>query len=82
MSSEDFDMDKEIEKLSRKTEINILKTEMAFENRLKQLEKDIDKTIKSKESIFDDSKGLTSEHITNDYSPDSLDRYRKKLEKI
>ena len=82
MSNEVFDVDKEIKKLSRKTEINILRTENAFENRLKQLEKDIDKTIKSKEKIFDESKGLSSKHITNDYSPDSLDRYRKKLDKI
>lgn len=82
MSNDDFDVDKEIEKISRKTDVNILRTEIAFENRIKQLENDIDKTIKSKEKIFDDSKGLTSKHVTNDYSPSSLDRYREKLKKI
>ena len=82
MSNNDFDVDKEIEKISRKTDVNILRTEIAFENRIKQLENDIDKTIKSKEKIFDDSKGLTSKHVTNDYSPSSLDRYREKLKKI
>ncbi|MCR5026206.1 MAG: hypothetical protein K6A34_02010 [Methanobrevibacter sp.] len=82
MSNDDFDVDKEIEKISRKTDVNILKTEIAFENRIKQLENDIDNAIKDKEKIFDESKVLTSKHVTNDYSPSSLDRYRKKLEKI
>ena len=82
MSDEEFDVDKEIKKLSRKTEVNILKTERTFENRIKQLENEIDKTIKSKESLFDESKGLTSKHITNDYSPSSVDKYREKLKKI
>lgn len=82
MSNDDFDVDKEIEKISRKTDVNILKTEIAFENRIKQLENDIDNVIKDKEKIFDESKVLTSKHVTNDYSPSSLDRYRKKLEKI
>lgn len=82
MSDKEFDVDKEIERISRKTNVNILKTECVFENRLEQLEKEIDKTIKSKEKMFDESKGLTSKHVTNDYSPSSLDIYRKKLEKI
>ncbi len=82
MSDKEFDVDKEIERLSRKTNINILKTERIFENRFEQLDKEIDKAIKSKEKMFDESKGLTSKHITNDYSPSSLDIYRKKLEKI
>lgn len=82
MSNEEFDIDKEIKKISRKTDINILKTERAFENRLEQLDKEIDKAIKSKEKMFDEYKGLSTKHVTNDYSPSSLDRYRKKLEKI
>ena len=46
MSNQEFDIDKEIKKISRKTDINILKTERAFENRLEQLDKEIDKAIK------------------------------------
>ncbi|WP_407381699.1 hypothetical protein [Methanobrevibacter sp.] len=82
MSKKDFDVDKEIERISRKTRVNMAKSERSFENRLNQLEKDIDKAIRSKESLFDDSKDLTSKHITNNYTDNALERYKKKLNKI
>ncbi|MBR0271769.1 MAG: hypothetical protein IJQ68_07260 [Methanobrevibacter sp.] len=82
MSEKDFDVDKEIERLSRKTNVNILRTEKSFDNRISQLEKDIDKVIKSKEKFFDDSKELTSKHATSSYTDNALERYKKKLNKI
>lgn len=79
---EEFDVDKEIEKISRKTNVDILKSERAFENRLNQLEKDIDNAIKSKEKLFDDSKEVTTEYVTTDYTDSSIERYREKLKRI
>ena len=82
MSKKDFDVEKEIERISRKTRVNIMKSERSFDSRLSQLEKDIDKAINSKEKLFDDSKVLTSKHLENDYTDNALERYKKKLNKI
>ena len=82
MAKEEFDIDKEIEKLSRKSKIDIKKSEYAFENRLKRLDKEIDEALDRRVKAFDDSKKLTSDYLNIDYSQDSIDRYREKLKKI
>ncbi len=82
MAKEEFDIDAEIEKLSRKSNIDIKKSEYAFENRLKKLDKDIKEVMDRRIKEFDDSKKLTSEYLNIDYTQDSIDRYREKLKKI
>lgn len=79
---EEFDIDKELKNISRKTDVKILKSEIAFNNRLEQLDKDINNAIKSKEKEFDDVKDLISKHIYTDYTDSSIERYKKKLNKI
>lgn len=80
--SKDVDVEKEIERISRRTRANILKSEISFENQLKQVDFDINKALSRKNKMFDDSKDLTSKHILTDYTDSSLERYRKKLKKI
>lgn len=82
MSKKDFDVDKEIERLARKSNINIKKSENSFENQLKKLEKDIDNLSKQKIKDFDKNKELTSKYLSIDYKQDTIDRYREKLKKI
>ncbi|WP_406533749.1 hypothetical protein [Methanobrevibacter sp.] len=82
MAKEEFDIDAEIEKLSRKSNIDIKKSEYAFENRLKKLDKDIKEVMDRRIKEFDNSKKLTSEYLNIDYTQDSIDRYREKLKKI
>ena len=82
MAKEEFDIDKEIEKLSRKSKIDIKKSEYAFENRLKKLDKQIDEVLDRRVKAFDDSKKLTSDYLNIDYSQDTIERYREKLKKI
>ena len=82
MAKEEFDIDKEIEKLSRKSKIDIKKSEYAFENRLKRLDKEIDEALDRRVKAFDDSKKLTSDYLNIDYSQDTIERYREKLKKI
>ena len=79
---EKFDVDKEIERLSRNTRANIIKSEMSYESRLNQLEKDIDDAINSKEKLFDENNLLKEKHLTTDYTDSSIETYRKKLNKI
>ncbi|WP_407415363.1 hypothetical protein [Methanobrevibacter sp.] len=77
-----FDVDKEMERLSRSTNVKIMKSENSFENRLNQLDKDIENAISSKEKLFDETKDLTSKHIMTDYTDNALERYRNQLKKI
>ena len=82
MSKKDIDFDKELEKLARKTNLNVKKSEYAFENQIKKLDKDIDKIAKRKIKEFDENKELTCEYLSIDYKQDTIDRYREKLNKI
>lgn len=82
MTKEEFDIDKEIEKLSRKSHIDMRKSENSFENMLKKLDKDIDEVMDRKIKTFDDSKKLTSEYLNIDYTEYTIDRYREKLKNI
>ena len=80
--SKKFDIDEEIEKLSRKTNVNMKRTEYAFDNQIRKLEKDIDHIVKDKISNFDENKELSTKYLNIDYSSDSIDRYKKRLKKI
>ena len=82
MSKKEFDVDKEIERLARKSNINIRKSEYSFDNQIKKLEKDIDNLSKQKIKDFDKNKELTSEFLSIEYKQDTIDRYREKLKKI
>ena len=82
MSEKEFDIDKEIEKISRKSNLNMMKSEYSFENRLKKLDKEIDEAFDKKVKSFDDSKKLTSDYLNIDYNQDTINRYKEKLNKL
>lgn len=82
MSKKEFDLDKEIEKIARKSNINMRKSEYSFENQIKRLDKDIDIILDEKIKVFDENKELLSDYLNIDYSQDTIDRYREKLKKI
>lgn len=77
-----FDVDEEMRRISKSTNVNIMKSENSFENRLNQLDKDIENAISSKEKLFDETKDLTSKHIMTNYTDNALERYRNQLRKI
>lgn len=78
----EFDVDKEMERLSKSTRIKIMKSENSFESRLNQLDKDIESAISAKEKLFDETKELTSKHVMTNYTDNALERYRNQLRKI
>ena len=82
MSKEEFDIDKEIEKIARKSNINMKKADYSFENRIRKLDEEIDRIIDNKIKEFDDNKKLKSDYLSIDYSQDTIDRYREKLKNI
>ena len=79
---EKFDVDKELKRLSRSIDIQIIKSENSYENLFNKLDDDIDKAISKKIKTFDESKDLTSKHIMTDYTDNALERYKRKLNKI
>ena len=80
---ENVDLEKELERISRKSNINMMKFEKSFENRLKKLDDDIDKVMNDKLKIFDDNKKITFDYLNMDFKDDgTITRYREKLKKI
>ena len=82
MSKKEMDIDEEIEKISRKTNVNIKKSEFAFEKQIKKLDQDIDRIAELKIKDFDENKKYLENYLTTDYSSSSIERYREKLKKI
>lgn len=76
------EFEKEIERLAHKSNVNIRKSEFAFETQLKNLDKEIDNVMKNKFKEFDKNKELASEYLNINYTDDSIKRYREKLKKI
>lgn len=76
------DVDEEFKRISRKTNVNIIRSQMAFDNRIKSLEKEIENASKTQIKDFDSSKKLLSKYLSIDYSSSTIDRYRRKLKKI
>ena len=82
MSKKEVDIDEEVERLSRKTNINIKRTEYAYEKQIKKVDTEIDKVINQKIKDFDEYKDELAKYLTIDYSSSSVDEYRKRLNKI
>lgn len=79
---EEYDLDKEIERLSRKTNININKSEYSFNKRIKELDNEMKKIMNDKVKLFDENKVMTEKYLTIENDTSTIDRYREKLKKI
>ena len=69
------DVDEEFKRISRKTNVNIIRSQMAFDNRIKSLEKEIENASKTQIKDIDSSKKLLSKYLSIDYSSSTIDRY-------
>ena len=79
--NEEIDIDEEIKRISRKTNVDILKSGRTFDNRIKNLEKEIEKASQTQIKDFDKSKELVGKYLSTDYSSSTIDNYRRKLKK-
>lgn len=82
MSKKKESFEEQVERLARKSNLNIRKSEYSFEKQFKKLDEDIDKIVKEKIKDFDSNKQLTEEYLTIDYTESTINRYREKLKKI
>ena len=78
----EVDIEKEIERLSRKTNYNMRKSEYSFDKQIKRLDSEIDKVMNDKVKQFEDNKKATQDYLSLNYKQDTIDRYREKLKKI
>ncbi len=79
---DEFDLDAEVERLARKSNIQMKKTEYSYANQLKKLDKEIDKAINDKIKLFDENKKSTQDYKEIEFKHDTINRYREKLKKI
>lgn len=80
--NEEIDIDEEIKRISRKTNVDFLKSERTFDNRIKNLEKEIEKASQTQIKDFDKSKELVGKYLSTDFSSSTIDNYRRKLKKF
>lgn len=81
-NNEEIDIDEEIKRISRKTNVNVFKSERTFDNRIKNLEREIEKASQTQLNDFDKNKELVGKYLSTDYSSSTIDNYRRKLKKI
>lgn len=79
---DELDIDEEVKRISRKTNVNIKKAEYSFSKQLERLDKEVDKAVNDKIKLFDQDKELTEKYLSIEYKHDTIDRYREKLKKI
>ncbi|WP_305514885.1 hypothetical protein [Methanobrevibacter sp. V14] len=82
MAKKELDIDEEIKRIARQSNINMRKSEYSFDKQLNRLDKEIDKLSDDKIKSFDDNKKMTHDYLELDFSHDTVDRYREKLKKI
>jgi hypothetical protein len=78
----EVDIEEEVQRLARKTNVNIKKSEYSFSKQMERLGKEVDKVVNEKMKEFDDNKGLSEEYMSIEYKHDTVNRYREKLKKI
>ena len=92
---EEFDVDEELKKISRKTNVAAIKSQRSFENqiknihimakkekKIKKLEVEIDNVINNKLRQFDVDLKLRSDYLSIDYSDPTVKKIREKLKRI
>lgn len=79
---EEFDVDEELKKISRKTNVVAIKSQRSFENQIKKLDVEIDNVINNKLRQFDVDLKLRSDYLSIDYSDPTVKKIREKLKRI
>ena len=79
---EEIDIEEEVQRLARKTNVNINKSEYSYSKKIERLGKEVDKVVNEKIKAFDENKVLTEDYLLTEYSHDTVDRYREKLKKL
>ena len=83
MPKKEIDFEKEAKKVSRKYNIKIMRSEYAFDKKIKKLDKEIDNLIREKISEFNNAKNSVKEFTDKEkqHIP-TIEEYKKILDEI
>lgn len=76
------EIDEKINKLSRKTDLAIIRKEISFENQIKKLDMSIQEIPKQKINDFNKQQDLYYDYLATNKKDPSIKRYMKRLNKI
>ena len=79
---EEFDVDEELKKISRKTNVAAIKSQRSFENQIKKLDVEKGNVMNNKLRQFDVDLKLRSDYLSIDYSDPTVKKIREKLKRI
>ncbi len=82
MSKKETDLDKKFKKVSKKTDIKILRENMGVEAELKKLEKEIEKVSSNNIKEFDINKKPLYNYLDIGSTSDFVERYRNRLNNL
>ena len=82
MAKKEVDIEKEVERIARKSNFNMRKSEYSFDKQIQRLDNEIDKVLNDKIKEFDENKQVAKDYMELEFKHDTVDRYREKLKKI
>ena len=82
MAKKDIDFDEELDKIARKSNVKLRKTQYLYDRQFKKLDQEIDNILDKKIKAFTDVVELRREYTGIDVDTSFVDRYREKLKKI
>lgn len=82
MFKKEIDFDEELERISRKSNINIQRKEYSYDKVLEKLDVEIESILNDKIKTFDENKSMVQDYLDIDVDTSFVDRYREKLKKI
>ena len=82
MAKKEFDLEKEVGEIARKSNFKLRQTEYSYEKTLKKLDVEMEDILDKKIKTFDDNVELAEDYLDIEFDKSAIDRYRRKLNKI
>ena len=80
MVQKEIDFEKEVDRVSRKSNIDIMRLEYSLNRKVRNLDKEINKLTKQKIKEFDNAKKSTKEFVDEEESVPTIEEYKKILD--
>ena len=80
MAQKEIDFEKEVDRVPRKSNIDIMRLEYSLNRKVRNLDKEINKLTKQKIKEFDNAKKSTKEFVDEEESVPTIEEYKKILD--
>ena len=82
MAKKEIDFDEELQKIARKANVQIKKSEYLYDRQFKKLDLEIDTVLNDKVKELIDVNEMRREYTNIDFDNSLVEMYRKKLKRI